>query len=660
MSSLSNSPLRPAGFTAPSQPSPTSRLPQWARTACPAPSISPLSSKNSQESGSNRTSTIEILGMRVSQHVPDPPSSRDGSTSVESASEDPEEKSKETVSHESFGAPVGINLALGRLEPSPFARARTSPIQEAQQARASQWQAHRERMQDKTGVASPLRGVLGQNSHAVALRPTTPMAKASLSHSPVHTALNSPLKPLVKPSSPNSPLSTSLNSSLNVRPPPVFDQKTADALKHLYKGLLERVSWQGEAIAAIATTVMNARSGLGKSRGVTAKADAWLLFLGQDRVGQRLVANALAELVFGSEKKLIRFGLPGQGRGFSCLGWGQEDQEAGFKQRGRTSLDKLAEAFKYNPFSVFFLEDIDQADHVLRMSLSRAMETGKLADSSGREVSVNNAIVIMTSSVGAYFGKRVGESPLCEEKVAPLGGIRMKLTLEESCSKKILFKGGPKFTIVEHEGGKTNSGEQLSRKKRNADGPVESTDEKRMKVMSPTGRSIALDLNLSAEENESVDEGAEEGNCAEAEVLSEPKREDIICAARDALSTKFCSLVDDTMVFEPYDMNQSTNRVLSQLSKACAGVIAEGAGVEMEISVLEHIVSSIWHTVQGEQAFDTWVKEELENSLKSLVAQLNVIGSSVLKFIQVDGGAAEELPRKCGLPLAIEIGSGHC
>ena len=609
-----------------------------------------------------------VSGIRVSPPVAANSSSKDGS-SVASVLEDPEDKSTETSEQEGFGAPFSIDLALGRPKPSPFMKSSMSPRIQDQHYRQQQ-----QCTQDPSEGASPLRR-LGQSPHLVNNAPGNHlMAKSPLSmFSPTRTGQT------VTPVSSNP----SFNNNQVSKLPAMFNQRVADGLKHVYKGLMERVSWQAEAVAATSTAVLNARSGLGKSRGVTAKADSWLLFLGPDQVGKRMIANTLSELVFGSDRKPIRFGISSSGV------WGNLDKDMdGIQYRGRTPLDRMVEALKKNPLSVLLLEDIDKADEYVRLHLSKAMETGKLTDSSARQVSVSNAIVIMTvgvreESVTTTKGQQQQEElPLSERKLTHLGGACMRFALESpnNNGRKVLFRGGPTITVVEHVDNSqdlNDSGSMMMSAKRKGNGSVDSVaPDKRTKVASPA-RAIALDLNLSAEENEEAVDGEDNNldSCLEETTSAadgavckydEQNREFVIRDARKRLTSKFYSLADETMIFQPYDFKGQATRVLSRLAQACASFITSNgaAGVEVEFCLLEHIVASIWKKPGGEHLFESWVKENFEKRLSSLMSDNEMAAveeRKVLKIDMVDKILLQE-PTSSGysLPLQIEVGNSRC
>ncbi|KAJ6372438.1 hypothetical protein OIU76_026851 [Salix suchowensis] len=201
----------------------------------------------------------------------------------------------------------------------------------------------------------------------------------------------------------------------------------ADSFKKLLKGLLEKVWWQRDAASAVAATVTQCKLGHGKCRSTGSRGDIWLLFTGPDRAGKKKMASALSELVCGVNPIML------------CLGSWREDGESEASFRGKTVLDRIAEAVRRNPFSVIILEDIDEADMLVRGSIRRAMERGRIADSLGREISLGNVIFILTANRLPDNLKFLSNSiSLDEKKLASLasGGWQLRLTLSERTAKR--------------------------------------------------------------------------------------------------------------------------------------------------------------------------------------------------------------------------------
>ncbi|KAF2318369.1 hypothetical protein GH714_006118 [Hevea brasiliensis] len=201
----------------------------------------------------------------------------------------------------------------------------------------------------------------------------------------------------------------------------------ADSFKRLLKGLTEKVWWQREAASAVATTVTQCKLGNGKRRGNASKGDIWLLFTGPDRIGKKKMASALSELFRGTNPIML------------SLGSRRDNGESDVNFRGKTALDRIVEAVKRNPFSVIMLEDIDEADMLVRGSIKWAMERGRLSDSHGREISLGNVIFILTANGLPDNLKFLSNTvPLDEKKLISLasGGWQLRLSLCEKTTKR--------------------------------------------------------------------------------------------------------------------------------------------------------------------------------------------------------------------------------
>ncbi|XP_047321689.1 protein SMAX1-LIKE 6 [Impatiens glandulifera] len=169
--------------------------------------------------------------------------------------------------------------------------------------------------------------------------------------------------------------------------------------KSICKFLSERVSWQDDAICQISQAISNFRSGnRSNSQGRRRhRGDLWLSFLGPDQVGKKKVASALAEVIYGSIESLIYVDLS------------REDWAGSNIRRGKTVIDYICDKLSLKPHSVVLLENIDKADFVAQTSLSRAITTGKFADSHGREIGLNDTIFVTTSGSSEYTEEQIAK-----------------------------------------------------------------------------------------------------------------------------------------------------------------------------------------------------------------------------------------------------------
>ncbi|KAM7265518.1 hypothetical protein ACFE04_003201 [Oxalis oulophora] len=166
-------------------------------------------------------------------------------------------------------------------------------------------------------------------------------------------------------------------------------QNNSNNFKELFKALSERVTWQDEAISVISQTIANNRM---TCHARNSRKGTWFNFSGPDRHGKREIAVSLAEIICGSKENFIYADLSCQDVIYNLVAW-----ESSF--RGKTVVDYVVEELRKKPLSIVFLENIDKADMLGKSSISLAIKTGKLSDSHGREVGINNAIFVTTSSI---------------------------------------------------------------------------------------------------------------------------------------------------------------------------------------------------------------------------------------------------------------------
>ena len=164
--------------------------------------------------------------------------------------------------------------------------------------------------------------------------------------------------------------------------------------------LHKRVVGQDEPVAAIARAVRRARTGLKDPR----RPIGTFMFLGPTGVGKTLLAKSLAEFLFGSEEALIKLDMSEfmERHNVSRL-VGAPPGYVGYDEGGQ-----LSEAVRRRPYSVVLLDEVEKAHPEVFNMLLQIMEDGSLSDAKGRRIDFRNAILIMTSNVGANLIKHGG------------------------------------------------------------------------------------------------------------------------------------------------------------------------------------------------------------------------------------------------------------
>jgi ATP-dependent Clp protease ATP-binding subunit ClpC len=167
----------------------------------------------------------------------------------------------------------------------------------------------------------------------------------------------------------------------------------AERLLNMEVELHQRVVSQHEAVNAIARSVRRSRSGLKDPK----RPVGSFIFLGPSGVGKTLLAQALAEFVFGDQEALIQIDMSEymEKHNTSRL-VGAPPGYVGYEEGGQ-----LTEKIRRRPYSVVLLDEIEKAHPDIFNMLLQIMDEGRLTDSFGRHVDFRNAILIMTSNIGA-------------------------------------------------------------------------------------------------------------------------------------------------------------------------------------------------------------------------------------------------------------------
>ncbi len=172
-----------------------------------------------------------------------------------------------------------------------------------------------------------------------------------------------------------------------------LESHEAERLLTMEKELHKMVVSQQEAIHAIARAVRRSRAGMKNPN----RPVGSFIFLGPTGVGKTLLARALAKFMFGSEDALVQMDMSEymEKHNVSRL-IGAPPGYVGYEEGGQ-----LTEKIRRRPYSVVLLDEIEKAHGDVFNMLLQIMEEGRLTDSFGRKVDFRNAILVMTSNLGA-------------------------------------------------------------------------------------------------------------------------------------------------------------------------------------------------------------------------------------------------------------------
>jgi len=177
----------------------------------------------------------------------------------------------------------------------------------------------------------------------------------------------------------------------------IKEEESAKLLR-MEEELHRRIISQDRAISALARAIRRSRAGLK----LPGRPVGSFLFLGPTGVGKTEMARSLAAFLFSSERSLVRFDMSEfmEKHSVSKL-IGSPPGYVGYEEGGQ-----LTERVRRSPYSVILLDEIEKAHPDVFNILLQVFEDGQLTDGLGNTVDFKNAIIIMTSNIGARYLER--------------------------------------------------------------------------------------------------------------------------------------------------------------------------------------------------------------------------------------------------------------
>ena len=170
-------------------------------------------------------------------------------------------------------------------------------------------------------------------------------------------------------------------------------KEESEKLLHLEDELHKRIVGQDKAVSAVARAIRRGRAGLKNPK----RPIGSFIFLGPTGVGKTELSKARAETMFGDEDAIIRLDMSEYMEKHTVSKLiGSPPGYVGFDEGGQ-----LTEKIRRKPYSVVLFDEIEKAHPDVFNMLLQILEDGVLTDSQGRKVSFKNAVIIMTSNVGA-------------------------------------------------------------------------------------------------------------------------------------------------------------------------------------------------------------------------------------------------------------------
>ncbi len=159
-----------------------------------------------------------------------------------------------------------------------------------------------------------------------------------------------------------------------------------DAVRHHFA---ERVIGQPDAVDAMVDLVAVIKAGLHDPQ----KPLGVFLFIGPTGVGKTEMAKTLAAFLFGDAERLLRFDM-------------SEYMDPAALRRligvpGSEAEGELTGKVRAQPFCVVLLDELEKADSQIFDLFLQVMGEGRLTDATGQTTSFQNAIILLTSNLGA-------------------------------------------------------------------------------------------------------------------------------------------------------------------------------------------------------------------------------------------------------------------
>ena len=205
-----------------------------------------------------------------------------------------------------------------------------------------------------------------------------------------------------------------------------------ELLTRLESHLQKVIIGQDDAIKSVSKAIRRGRSGISD----THRPIGSFIFLGPTGVGKTELAKVIAREVFGGDDALIKIDMSEFGEKHNVARLvGAPAGYVGYEDGG-----KLTEQIRRRPYSVVLFDEIEKAHPEVFNILLQILEDGELTDGQGTKVKFNNAIIILTSNLGAEEMYRESELGFTAKTKKDAKALEAEHAANEAASMKALRK----------------------------------------------------------------------------------------------------------------------------------------------------------------------------------------------------------------------------
>ncbi|MGO9312712.1 MAG: AAA family ATPase [Syntrophobacteraceae bacterium] len=179
-----------------------------------------------------------------------------------------------------------------------------------------------------------------------------------------------------------------------------------EKMKALEATVNQQIIGQPEVITKLARKIVPSMTGLKMKEG---RPDGVFLFVGPTGVGKTETARVLAEVLLGSEDKLLRIDMSEYMEEFTVSRLiGAAPGYVGYDDQ-----NQLIDEIRRDPYRIILLDEIEKAHPLLVNIFLQVFDSGILTDAKGRKAYFDKSIIIMTSNLGVslFSDSTIGFDP---------------------------------------------------------------------------------------------------------------------------------------------------------------------------------------------------------------------------------------------------------